>query len=70
MTADIWKATTKGSATVWTHPRVSGAVVDRHGMGMAGALGASITYRGMAFGSVREAKIAALRACAKDTGRD
>ena len=60
MDAKIWRSKAKGSGTIWLHPDVDGAVVDRHGMGVAGATGFSITYRGMAFQTVEDAKKAAL----------
>lgn len=60
--SDGWVKKRKGSADIYTHPKVENAVVDRRGMGMNSSLGASITYLGMAFPTVREAKEAALQA--------
>ena len=59
---DGWTKKAKGSGFIYTHPDADGAVVDRRGYGINAAAGANITWQGVPFASVDEAKKAALAA--------
>jgi hypothetical protein len=54
--AGAWKRRRKGSADIWTHPKLIRAVVDTRGFGM----NPQITYDGKSFRNVDEAKTYAL----------